>query len=370
MAQFGEDSELDTILEEQHNTSFKSNYGNLPFWRLIILLDPEGDFSFTASFIFYHGIGDGMAGLMFHKYLRTALDTVSSSSTSLVDGNTQIEVATELELLPPLEQLHPLPINENPTTFRKEGLEEWTGKPITLPCTSRYRSLYLSSDSTAHFSRLYKSKNLTVTAGLHAVMAGAMFAALPSTVEALTGIIPVNLRPWLDLSTDVANSAMGSFIDAMKVQTSRSDYDANDHSVLFGLQAARQTSRDIKNYLEGNSSPSGEPYTSIAFFKAIPDVPAVFNSMVGTNRDAAFEVSNLGCFSIDGDAKSEGQWCIRRMTFSRSAVAFGAALTTSVVSGGDGALTIGFSWQEGVVDDSFVDLVIGKVRYQLRVNGS
>jgi hypothetical protein len=110
--------------------------------------------------------------------------------------------------------------------------------------------------------------------------------------------------------------------------------------------------------LTRNLSPSGEPYTSVAAFKAIPDIAAVFKSMVGTNRDAAFEISNLGRFPVDGQTKAEAQWRIGRMAFSRSALAFGAALTTSVISGADGALTIGFSWQECVVDNAFVNSVI------------
>ncbi|KAF2258816.1 hypothetical protein CC78DRAFT_537511 [Lojkania enalia] len=361
MVQCEEDYELDRFLQDEHNTSFKSSYGTLPFWRLVILQDVGAAFSFTASFIFYHGIGDGAAGLIFHKSFRTALDTVSSSA-SLADGSTQIEVSTEIQLLPPLEQLHPLPINGNPANFRTEGLQEWTGNPIQLPCTSRYRSLYLSSASSANFARICKENSLTLTSGLHAIMAGALFDVLPSTVEALTGIIPINLRPWLDLPRDVANDAIGTFIDAIKVQIRRSDYDLNDQTTMRGLPAARHTSKEIKTYLTDNLSPSGEPFTSVAFFKAIPDVAFAFKSMVGTNRDAAFEVSNIGRFTDYGQTESDFQWHVGRMTFSRSSVVFGAAVTTSVVSGGDGALTISFSWQQGVVEDSFVELVVGRVK--------
>ena len=135
---------------------------------------------------------------------------------------------------------------------------------------------------------------LTVTCGLHAIVAGALFDALPSTVDALTGIIPINLRPWIDLPRDTANDAIGSFIDAIKVQVCRSRYDVKNEAKMRGFSAARHASEEIHRYLNGNPSPTGESYTSVAAFEAIPDVAGAFKSMIGTTRDAAFEVSNLG----------------------------------------------------------------------------
>ena len=205
-----------------------------------------------------------------------------------------------------------------------------------------------------------------MTSGLTAILAGALFSALPETVDALTGIIPINLRPWLDLPAAETGVAMGSFIDAMKVQVRRERYGEggdDGQSTLSGVRAARHASKEIKRYF-ANASPTGEPYTSIAPFKLIPDVAAVFISLLGTTRDAAFEISNLGRFSpLPADNISPGNeagahWRIGRVIFSRSAVAFGAAITTSVVTGADGGLSVGFCWQDGVVETSVVEQVM------------
>jgi hypothetical protein len=130
----------------------------------------------------------------------------------------------------------------------------------------------------------------------------------------------------------------------------------------------------MKRYLTANASPSGEPYTSVAAFKSIPDIAAVFTSMLGSPRDAAFEISNLGRFESQSQSPHHGhdqdtdtdqgtvQWCIGRMVFSRSAVAFGAAITTSVITGPDGGLSVGVCWQDGVVESSVVELVMQKFR--------
>lgn len=236
------------------------------------------------------------------------------------------------------------------------------GNPIHAPCITQYRSLYLSPSRTEQFVRVCKGNGLSLSPVLAAVIAGALFNILPSSVEALTGIVPVNLRPWLDLPRDVADAAMGTFIDAFKVQLRRSDYSPDDRSSSRVLPAAQHVAQDIRRYLTGNISPSGEPYTAVAIFKTIPDVSAVFKSTIGNDRDAAFEVSNIGQVSNCAETESDCQWRMGRVTFSRSSVVSGSAVTTSIVSGGDGALTIGFSWQEGVVEDSLVELLIGEIR--------
>lgn len=53
------------------------------------------------------------------------------------------------------------------------------------------------------------------------------------------------------------------------------------------------------------------------------------------------------------------------MIFGRSAFASGSAISTGVVSGGDGSLSIGFGWQEGVVEDELVESLIEGVRGEI-----
>lgn len=357
-----EDRELDAILQEQHNTNFKSEYGTLPFWRLLVLQDPGVENDFTASFIFHHSIGDGVAGLIFHKEFRNALEEASSPSASRDPVITQVAVPSDLTLLPPLEELHPLTINESPAKSPTTGLKEWTGNPICAPCITHYRSLYLTPDASKTFIQECKKNSLSLTSVLPSIIATVLLDILPSTVEALTCIIPVNLRPWLNLPRSEANNAIGTFIDAFKVQLRRSHHSVQDQTATLVPSAARETSKAIATYLTGNPSPSGEPYTAVAIFKTIPDVSLVFQSTIGKDRDAAFEVSNLGAFPGPAKAGADALWQVGRVTFSRSSVVSGSAVTMSVVSGGDGALSVGFSWQEGIVEDAMVDRLVQGVR--------
>ncbi|KAH0528982.1 hypothetical protein TsFJ059_003789 [Trichoderma semiorbis] len=95
----GEDEELDAVLEDQHNTNFKNDYGTVPFWRLIILQDTEEDMSFTASFIYHHAIGDGFSGLVFHNTFLDSLETVSSSPISSLQKYSSYGLVNTLRIL-------------------------------------------------------------------------------------------------------------------------------------------------------------------------------------------------------------------------------------------------------------------------------
>ncbi|KAF7556992.1 hypothetical protein G7Z17_g990 [Cylindrodendrum hubeiense] len=359
----GEDKELDAILEDQHNTNFKSDYGTLPFWRLIILQNPGVEKEFTASFIYHHAIGDGVSGLVFHNALRDSLETASSSLSLDVKTERTVVADSDTSILPPLEELHPLPINPTSPSPPAKKLKEWTGNPIHTPCKSRFSSLYLSPSVSNTFFQECKEKNASVTSALSSVIATVLFSILPPTAEALTCIIPVSLRPWLKLPREVTNDAIGTYFDATNVQFTRADHKSQDSSSTDIWAGAEQVSKVINDYL-GNVSPSGEPYTAVAIFKTIEDVSVIFNSMIGNPRDAAFEVTNVGLFpsSTNPQTESAPLWQVEKVMLSRSAVVSGAAVTVSVATGGNGSMTVGFTWQDGVLEDDVIDNVSQGVR--------
>ena len=50
------------------------------------------------------------------------------------------------------------------------------------------------------------------------------------------------------------------------------------------------------------------------------------------------------------------------MVFTQSVNVFGCAISTSVITGADGCLVLGFSWQRGVVEDSLMDSFLASVK--------
>lgn len=183
-----------------------------------------------------------------------------------------------------------------------------------------------------------------------------MFNSLPPTAEALTCTIPVSLRPWLKAPREVVNGLVGTYFDATRVRFTRANRVPRDSSWTDVWAGAHRASSSLDDYLR-NLSPSGEPCTSVAALKAIPDVFIIFKSMIGKPRDAAFEVTNVGRFSPFTTKKTgdSPRWQLGKVPLSRSSVVSGAAITVSVATGGNGSLAIGFSWQEGVVENEVID---------------
>ncbi|RFU77964.1 alcohol acetyltransferase [Trichoderma arundinaceum] len=358
----GEDKELDAILEDQHNTNFKADYGTVPFWRLIILRNAEANMGFTASFIYHHAIGDGVSGLLFHNAFLNALESASLSSSSSPQSREIIVPDEHAKVLPALGELHPLPINPKSPIHSAANLNEWTGNYIQYPCKSRWISLHLSTETSKSFFHKCKQNELSVTSVLSSIIAMALFDILPPTTEALTCIIPVNLRPWLQLPGKVANTAIGTYFDATRVQFTRPSQSPQAPSPTDDIWAgAQQASRGMRHYLD-DVSPSGEPYTAVSVLEAIPDVSAIFSSTIGNPRDAAFEVTNVGLFSSALETKHAPLWQVGKVLLSRSSLVSGAAITVSAATGGDGSMTVGFSWQEGVLEDGLVQKLNQRVR--------
>jgi hypothetical protein len=327
------DVELDAILEKEHNTNFKAYYGSLPFWRLVIITLPEDENAFIASFIFHHALGDGASGLVFQK------DFYSFLSAPLPPLQTNIIIPPTADLLPNLEQLHPLPLpSPNPT----QGHEElWTGAKISLPVTTRFRSLTLSQETTAGLIAACRAHGTTLTSTLPVIIASALSKHIHEQFNEVECTIPVSLRRFLQVPVD---KEMGVWIDAFSTYFARQDV------LEFNWEEARRSKEDITSYLK-----AGE--VNVGKFKAIPDVRALFSSRLGQERGSTFDVSNLG------SARTErGEWKMGRVVFSRSAFASGSSFSTGVITGGDGCAVLGFVWQEGVVREEVMEGVVEGVR--------
>jgi hypothetical protein len=361
----GRDRELDALLENQHNTSFKSGYGTLPVWRLVIVQDPKVQHEFTACFIAHHSMSDGASLQVFQNSFQTALCNAASSSAIQLKADYVVFSNADDPIAPSLEEVHPLPIPVDPPEADNKGPNAWTGSPVQMPCKTRYVSLSLAPYLAQSFAQECKKHRVTPTAALPSLVAKLLYHNLPPTAEALVCNLPVSLRA--DLPPKVVEGKMGNFIDAFKVKLLRSDLDAQDASnsstnTLNIWTHARKIQQDTRRYF-ANVSPSGEPYTNIAFFKLIPDLTALQTSMLGNARAESFEVSNLGAFSQSKSLTSGSAltWQAGKVIVSRGAYVPGASLVVCVLSG-DENLGFGFTWQEGAIADDIVENIVDGVR--------
>jgi hypothetical protein len=335
----GQDAELDSFLEKEHNIGFKANYGRVPFWRLIILMNLGSDIEFVASFIYHHALGDGASGVAFQKHFFSALVSAPEHLKSKVISS------SSLPLLHNLELLHPLPIP--PTSPSLPLSPTWTGGPISLPMKSHFQTLVLPQDLTNSLVRTCRDHQTTLTATLPVLITRILSNLLPTGPHALKCIIPVNIRRFLPPG-QIADDDMGVWIDAISIT-----YESKNDSIWDQASISKDV---ISAYLASDGQ-----RINVARMKQRGDMRAVFSALVGRDRDSSFEVSNLGVVRSE---KGDG-WSMGRCGFSRSAFAAGSAFSIGAITGCDGCLCLGFSWQERVVEKELIGDVMKGVRMEV-----
>jgi Alcohol acetyltransferase len=338
----GRDVELDNILEIQHNTPFKEGHGTLPYWRLIIVTPPRAEEEFVASFIFHHSLGDGTSGMVFHRDFFAALCTNPSPLTNTIVLPVNAPLHPNLEALLPFAT-PPVSASPNPTKL-------WSGTNIIPPTRSNFHSLILSAKTTTRLLQACKLHGTTLTSTLPVLIASAIFSAIPDTFDSLECTIPVSLRRFLP--EPISENVIGVYLDAFSAHYDRTP---NAHALWPEAQRSRGL---INDYLKTN----GEK-VNVAKFKQIRDMRAFFLGRVGKERGTSFDVSNLGIMKVEADEKEP--WKMGKVVFSRSAFVSGSAIAAGVVTGADGCLTIGFCWQERVVENAMVEIVIETVRARI-----
>jgi hypothetical protein len=336
------DIELDSILETQHNISFKSGHGTLSFWRVIILRSAEAEKEFVLSFIFHHALSDGGSGLVFHKDFLSALST-NPAPLSSYTLRTQ-----KHELLPNLELAHPLPISA-PSSPPYMPKNLWSAEPVSMPTKGHFQSLVFSNETTARAIQICKDHGTTITATVPVLVATALMQNIPEQFEELECTFAVSVRRWL--SAPIDEGSMGAWYDSF------SQYYRKENVSQFSWEEARRSRGLIADYLK-----SGGKQIRVAKFKNIPDMREFFLSRVGKERGTSFDFSNLGSLRPPTANGKEQDWGMGRMVFSRSAFVSGSAIATGAITGPDGCLVLGFCWQEGVVSKDLMRKSIESVR--------
>jgi hypothetical protein len=349
------DVELDALLQNQHNLPFKARYGEMPFWRLIILMNPRpmtgnGIIEFTASLIFHHALGDGGSGMIFHKHFLSDLLSNSPPPTITAIPSPNSPVPPNLELL------HPASIPLSTPTQTLAGL--WSGNKICTPTTSQFQSLTIPASTTKAFLAECRANRTTITAAIPVLIASALSSILPNQYTDFEASIPVNLRRFLPESL-TSMEPMGVFVDAFPQYYRRENLIEG-----FSWDEAIRSKAMSDAYLR-----TAHSHSNIAKLGKVPDMREFFLSKMGKERGSSFNVSNLGSLGfgvgdVDGRESKNG-WKMGRMVLSHSASVTGSAFSTGLVTGPDGCLVFGFVWQKGAVENEVIESVAENVRREI-----
>lgn len=337
LASQGNSPALDGFIQEQHNRPFEYTKPLSPFWRLYVIEDPTDTSHFTLSFFFHHCIADTQSALVFHEAIESAMNAVTREQpTNLIKSSAS-------PLLPPLDDLlnHVSPMNSKGDQGQPPG--EWAGAKQFIPVRSRFCSYCLPAETTEQLVNAAKQKRVSVTASLQAMLVAAIFGLLPEDCTTVRADCAVSLRPWLPVP--ISATSMGCFIDNFGTSYSRCPFSWNE---------ARKTKRAIDQIVQrkGGENLCGR-------LAQISDLKPWLQSKRGKARPSALELSNVGKLSPTGKPRD---YEINTLLFSQCAGACSGAIKVSVATGRDKRLTLGFSWQEGVVEDDMIGRLIRQFR--------
>ena len=314
----------------------------LPFWRLTVIQSTLEKTRFVLCFCFHHSLADTKSALRFLEDSELALSTPTSSEAgSLVRPCT-------LDLHPPLKLLKELPTSPEYVHFQQHLGEPpenvWSGGPQAKPSATRFSSISLRDSATLKLRQRCKFHGAFITSGLMSLMALSLFDVLPPEYVSLYGDCAVSLRNFLPepVTSQSRECYVGSFGQV---------YQRKPGSLW---DEAKTTKNTIDETLAG----MGENMP-VGYLRHIPNLKQWFEDKMGQRRWAAFELSNVGALSSPETAETTYQ--IEDVIFSQSASACSGAIKVSVVSGRTGNLSLGFSWQKGVVEDEMVKEVMARM---------
>lgn len=364
-------------LELEHNEVWSAQETTPP-WKVIVLQSENGDPDILdIAFIYHHALGDGMSGAAFHTSMLHALTDVCLQPKLPFEPVNHVTVAPPLSLTPPIEELVKF---KNTWSFLvSQVLEEYgphmifgrSEEPYTglqclsldeLPFRTVLRLLDIDAEMVQSLLANCKLRKVSMTALLSATLALSFALAVPA--ETLLGQIPYTLR-----------RATGTGYEAIVNQTSaiHIDYEKGllrDFHQHDADQDAEATIQSVWQKAEEDSirlrQAVADPLNNnvVGLLPYLTDHHEFHRKKLGKKRETTWEVSNIG--AIKARADETRTWMIERAIFTQGAAVVGPALNLNVASVFDGPMTLTFSWQQGVIEESIIASTIATFETTLR----
>lgn len=362
-------------LEQLHDERW-TNLERLPAWKLVIFRHADADPGDHVDivFVFHHGLADGLSGAAFHRSLLHELRDTTSSRQEDVDVPKVIDVSRSTQLTDPLEALVQLPLSWGflaGQIFREYGPRRLFGSSTTLwagarretlekiPYRSRLRILSIPADTVEKLLNAARSEAITLTSVITATLVVVLADLLPAA-ERFVGTTPYTMRRVCGTSMDtIVNQTSGfetSYSKSLlaEIRTSSKSF---PHSTSRIWKVARYFHNNLKT--EIGRAPKDNPVGMLPY---ISNYHKFCQGKLSQQREVTFEVSNLGLFNPANHGDNEDQekksWTIEDILFSQGAQVLGSAFAVNCASVRGGSLNLAFSWQEGVVDESFIDTIV------------
>ncbi|PKS06765.1 hypothetical protein jhhlp_006839 [Lomentospora prolificans] len=368
-----EENELIRAVVERHEALWP-DIANRPPWAVTIVGTPGRSRYVDIVFAWHHAIGDGLSGQIFHKNLLQALRETEGSMDEKAAESSILSYPEPPVLPPPQEDAVNLSIGWwymlktlwaelRPAFLAPPALKPWTGAPVHLESTykTNVRIVTVDGKTVSSILTLCRMHNTTLTGLIQTLILTSFARQLPDETVFVSQT-PISLRPYasaegwdfnksmLVLVTTLHHRFTPEHVSELQTLLAKSPEEAGTSLEDMIWELAAHVKKELKDKTQ--SLPAND---IMGLLKWVPDWHERMRKMDGKPRETTWEVSNVGVIG-DKDDSAEGNVKISRQVFTQSAILTGAAMCASVAgSKSSGTVTIGLTWQEGVIDAKMVE---------------
>jgi hypothetical protein len=335
-----------------------------PPWRVFVLRPVGESPGFEAVvFAFHHSLMDGMGGRLFHEKLLAKLNSLPPDPSS--PGTLSF---SECPVLPEPQDK----VIDYTTTLshRFLSLWNWMRPSFLAPATHEIWSAEPVDFSRPHKTRLAavdippavvksvleatRSHGTSVTGLLHALALASLSRRVPNA-PGFTSSTPISMRPYVSPTADPAlKEALFGCVSGT----------AHEHpsAAVNALRSAKgeelddlvwSHARKIKDELKQKTStlPANDGLQAL---RSITDWTEFLAERDCQKRRRSWEVSNVGMLTQVAENEDDKR-VISHAMFTNGPMISSDPMSISVISVKNGMLTLGITWNDGIVDDQIME---------------
>ena len=228
-----------------------------------------------------------------------------------------------------------------------------------LPFRTMLRLIEIDASTIKALLEKGKSKQSAITALLSVVIARSLALEIP-TAGAFLSQIPYTMR-----------RISGTDYETMANQTSTVEIGFEKEVLDTFRDPAENVADPIWDRTATDSAVLQEKIADclnnnpVGLLRYISDHHEFYRKKLGKKREATWEVSNIG--PVQSRVPNRDTWKIERAIFSQGAAIVGPAFQANVASVRDGPMTIAFSWQQNVIEESVMTNIIKSFESTLKM---
>ncbi|KAF4445737.1 hypothetical protein F53441_10556 [Fusarium austroafricanum] len=344
----------------------------IPPWRIVVL--PLGPEQCHIAFCFSHTIGDGIAGVAFHKTflagLRETTKTIPSSTITPpakplpepFDTKERLPISWSFLLAPfvaeyvPyfLVQLFGLRVSAHHVN---EGT--WTAAPIFFnpEAHNKLKIRQIGAAQVNKVIQLARSHNAKLTGVMHQLIARALSKAVKDdNVTNFVSQTAVNMRRSIGMSNDVASNTVSG------------GYTIHPRSAATGPLTEQEWASAAEATKEFAMTSTKLEDNAIGLLRYAPSIRKWTLGKIGKKRDSSYEFSNVGVFdgspADENENENQNQVKVTKLTFAQPGHVGGCPISFNVASVKGGDLVYTVTWQPGALglgDDAAEEKIVEEI---------